>query len=215
MKKVIIGGIIFTFIMVTWILAVYSQLPSQIPTHFNLNAIDSYGDRSHIFMYPMLFVGLNIMMIGLPYLDPKKKNYVKFNRTYLRIIWLMDIVMFIFFSCLLYSMFYPNNVNMNLFSQIFIGVLILCMGNMMPRIKQNYFIGIKTPWVLADERVWNKTHRISGRLWFGGGIFLIIRAFIPQFSLWIDVLVFVILVIIPLIYSFMLYKKLNKKGETL
>lgn len=213
MKKVMIGGAILTIFMLVVIFALYPNLPSQIPTHWNLHEIDGYGDKVYIFMYPAIIIGMNALMLAVPYLDPKKQNYKKFNQTYISFIWMIDIFFFLFFCCLLYSIFNPESVDMNMFAQLFFGVLIACMGNLMPRVRQNYFIGIKTPWVLADERVWNKTHRFSGRLWFGGGIFLFISALLPITSLWLNIFVFIILIVIPLIYSYVVYKKLNKKEK--
>ena len=74
----------------------------------------------------------------------------------------------------------------------------------MPKCKQNYTMGIKLPWTLADEEVWNKTHRLAGFLWTMGGIIIVATAFLNSIVLFFSVTA--LLVIIPTVYAFVIYK---------
>ena len=88
----------------------------------------------------------------------------------------------------------------------------LFIGNMMPKIKQNFFFGIKTPWALMDEENWYKTHRLGGKTFVIGGIIIMLTAFIPGEAKLIGFLVALLpMIFIPFVYSFMLFKNKNKE----
>ena len=88
---------------------------------------------------------------------------------------------------------------------LFMGALFVIIGNYMPKCKQSYTIGIKIPWTLNDEENWNKTHRMAGFLWVIGGVVIMATAFLGTFQLLFVVLI--PMVIIPFVYSYLLYKK--------
>ena len=81
----------------------------------------------------------------------------------------------------------------------------MIIGNYLPKCKQNYTVGIKTPWTLNNEEVWNKTHKISGYLWVIGGFIITISSFIGFESIMLVVLI--IIAFVPIVYSYILYKK--------
>lgn len=91
----------------------------------------------------------------------------------------------------------------------FIGLLISLVGNYMNNLKPNYFAGIRLPWTLNDPENWRRTHLLAGKLWFAGGILLIITSFLlPEYLLIpLIVTVFVVIVIIPGIYSYRIYRR--------
>ena len=92
--------------------------------------------------------------------------------------------------------------------------MFVIIGNYLPKCKQNYTIGIRIKWTLENEENWNATHRIVGKLWVIGGILLIISVFLPDFMiLWVMVMAIIVLVIIPVLYSYMYYKKQVRKGN--
>jgi len=87
------------------------------------------------------------------------------------------------------------------------GVLFVIIGNLLPKVKQNFFMGIKTPWALADEQVWYETHRFGGKIWFGVGIIMCICGFLPgQAGIPIVLGGAVIAAIVPMVYSYIVYK---------
>ena len=88
---------------------------------------------------------------------------------------------------------------------LFFGALFVIVGNYMPKCKQNYSIGIKLPWTLNDEENWNRTHRLAGKLWVAGGFLEMMTAFFGGFILFF--IISIAMIIIPTVYSYVLYKK--------
>ena len=89
------------------------------------------------------------------------------------------------------------------------GLMFIIVGNLLPKCPQTYTMGIKLPWTLASEENWNKTHRFGGKLWVGGGILTMATAFLGSFWLLIGVLV--VMVVAPTLYSYLYYRKYEKK----
>ena len=89
-----------------------------------------------------------------------------------------------------------------------LGVLFIVFGNYFKTIKANYFIGIRTPWTLENENVWKKTHTMAGKLWFIAGLIIVLGSVIlePQNNLKFALFITTLIIIIPLIYSYMVYK---------
>jgi uncharacterized membrane protein len=88
---------------------------------------------------------------------------------------------------------------------ILLGLLFVAIGNYMPKCKQNYTIGIKIPWTLASEENWNRTHRLAGWVWVGGGVVMLLSGFLGIF--WLTLVPAIIMVAVPLIYSYILHQK--------
>lgn len=202
-----------------YIATIWNQLPEIIPTHFNLEGkADDWGSRWTIFLMPVISFPLYFILRYIPRIDPRFKNYQMFQRSYNYIrlavqLFLASITVFIVQITLHNSL-----ANMGA-KWIIILVLIFfaVMGNFLRTIRSNYFAGIRTPWTLENETVWRKTHELSGRLWFYGGLML---AFITLFlnDKWTLILIFPSLMIIagfiPVIYSYFCYKKINRETQT-
>ncbi|MNI76151.1 Immunity protein SdpI [compost metagenome] len=91
-----------------------------------------------------------------------------------------------------------------------LGLLFIVLGNYMPQIRHNYFMGIRTPWTLADPEVWRKTHRLSGFMWMIGGVLILLAAFIPAaLSIGMIIAALVIATLIPTFYSWMLAQRVK------
>ncbi len=92
---------------------------------------------------------------------------------------------------------------------LLIGLLYLILGNYFKTVKANYFIGIRTPWTLENETVWKRTHKLGGKMWFVGGITVIIFSLIldSQINFTLFLVITGIISIIPIIYSYIIYKK--------
>ena len=195
--------------------SVYSQLPATIPVHFGLQGADGYGEKSQSWLFIMIITGisfgLTIFLKYLPAIDPKKTAAISGN-----LIAKISAVMVIFFAAL--QVIIINAMNGNLFSMEkflipLMSVFFSLLGNLFLNIKPNYFIGIRLPWTLENEDNWRKTHRLAGKLWFSGGLLCaIISLFVPYQIAFIIFLVIVgLLTIIPIAYSFLLFKDFQKK----
>jgi len=190
------------------VLWAYPKLPQQIPSHWNMKGeVDGYAAKAF-----GAFMGLSIAALIyfgfylLAKIDPLKKNYQRFNKGYL----LIRDTMITFFVLLniisvLAGLGYIEDASKSIF--ILFSLLMIAMGNYMPTFKRNWFLGIKTPWTVSSEEVWNRTHRIGGKLFMLGGLLGLIEAIFMDSSY-----LFLIGVIGAslgsTIYSYWLYQKL-------
>jgi uncharacterized membrane protein len=161
-------------------LIVFPSLPSEMATHWGASGEpDGYMTKWWgTFFLPTFLLGLYGMLVALPKIDPKKDNYEKFSGTYNLIVLLFVIFLsLLHVGVLLFNLDYDINISM--FVPVGVGILFTILGNYMPKFKHNYFVGIKTPWTLANEKVWAKTHRLGGKVFIVMGLFLIASAFLP------------------------------------
>lgn len=188
----------------------YPSLPDQVPTHWNIQGeVDGYSHKSVTsLIMPLLPLAIYVLMTITPKIDPKRQNYTKFGPSYDRIKNLIVIIMVgVTLLPLLAALGY--NIKVDLLIRIFIPVLFIAIGNYMGKIKHNYFIGIKIPWTLASEEVWNKTHRLGGKLMVAGGIFALAGVFAPPTVGFIMVMVGIFVpLILSMVYSYLEYRKL-------
>jgi len=155
-------------------------LPERVPTHWNIaGQIDGWNSKNFaVFFFPMLIAGLYLLLSFIPLMDPLKTNIELFGHLYF---WFK--VVFVLFMGMLYGVtIYAglgNQVNVGLAVMLGIAVLFLFIGLMMPKIKKNYTIGIRLPWTLHSEAVWDKTHQFGGKLFIALAILMVIIAFLP------------------------------------
>lgn len=191
-------------------------LPKQIPIHFDVSGnVDSYGSRGFIFIAPFFSFFLILMAEAARHFDPKKENYSFFQKHYYSFFFLIGLLLF---SCEIYTLWYcyfPNKViNISDYLIPCIGLLFAYMGNIMPKFKHNYFIGIRTPQTLSNEKVWYRTHRFTGKIWFAGGILTVLTIFLPKMlKVWAFFAIALLLAVLPFLYSFLIYKKIVNEDK--
>lgn len=187
----------------------YSYLPEQIPTHFDIAGnVDDYGGKIQIFLAPLIILFMIISAEVARNVDPKKSAYSRFNKQYYLIFFLVSILML----CIqLYTLAYSFNIkviNISILMPFAVGLLFTIIGNSMPKFKQNFYAGIRTSWALSDEEVWFKTHRFGGKVWFIGGILMMVSSILPDNIKMIAFFgIIMILTIVPTVYSYIIYKK--------
>lgn len=187
----------------------YNKLPDQLAVHFGINGkADGYQGKFTFLLTGVLFlIGVPLLLKITRYIDPKNKNYDKFESTYdmFRLI-LTAFLSVLYITLILFNLGYAVNIQMIVL--IGIGLLFMYLGKSMSRIRYNYTMGIRTPWTLASEDVWQRTHRFAGPLWLIGGIVIIILAFLPGNLAFIIMLIIVVIIaLVPILYSFIIYKK--------
>ena len=141
----------------------YPQLPPVVATHFDLQG-DPNGWSSRLFaavLVPALGIVVALVFTALPHIDPKRANYAKFGPTY----WTIANAVLAFVAAVHVLMLgkalgWP--INMNRVASLGIGGLFVLLGNLMTRLRPNWFMGIRTPWTLSSDTVWRKTHRFGG-----------------------------------------------------
>lgn len=194
-------------------LVLYDRLPEQMAVHFGLNGKpDGYQSKlSFLILFSLLVIGLPILLKISRFIDPIQTNYEKFARAFEIIrVALTILLSSSFFITLLYNLGY--SVNIQMFALTGIGLLFLIIGNYMGQLRFNYFIGIRTPWTLADEAVWRRTHRLAGPIWMFSGIVSIFAALLPAMAaVWSFGFALGTSVLLPTVYSFVLYKQYEEK----
>lgn len=195
---------------------IWNSLSEKVPIHWNsAGEINGWGNKSELVIIPILLPLLTyIIFLVTPMIDPKKKLQAMGNKYYqlkFCIVLLMSVLaLFILHAANSKSFFNPNTVI------ILIGLLFIIIGNYLPAVKANYFIGIKTPWTLENETVWRKTHQLAGKIWFPGGLLVIILSFIIKDSRLLQIIFLIItgvITIIPIVYSFLIFKKESQNSH--
>lgn len=203
---------IISFITLIIGLVIFPSLSEKIPVHFNpLGEVDRLGSRWTIFLAPAINFIMIILAEGLRKIDPKSESYKKFEPQYYNIMFFVALLME---SIQLITIGYTFGYEMNIarIMPLIMGIMFIFLGNIMPKFKHNYFVGIKTSWALASERVWYLTHRFTGKVWVIGGIAILLSAFLPVENIaWIFITIVTILAITPVVTSYYFYRKHENK----
>lgn len=182
----------------------YEELPEQMAIHFNSTGeADNYMNKNFVlFGLPILLAILNLITQFRLVTDPQKINYSKVLLYVTR--WLIPVVSIgaMSFTILVGI---GKSINIGNIGPIIAGLLIIIVGNYLPKCHFNYTMGIKLPWTLNNEDNWNKTHRFAGFIWVVGGIIILLSAFWP--TKYVILGIIGAMVIIPMVYSFLLYRQ--------
>jgi uncharacterized membrane protein len=211
-KYFIIGfALVVTCLLVTAIL--FPHMPSRIPTHWNAHGqVNGYSAKGTLFIInPGIMLGTLGLFAILPWLSPRHFEVETFRSTYLYIM-----VVFVAFLSFVHALALWSAVTgqMDTHKAISGGMCLLfaLLGNVMGKVRRNFYIGIRTPWTIADERVWNATHRLGAKTLVLGGLVGLIFALAGSRSG-----LFLVPVLagsfVPTIYSLIYYKQLKRRGE--
>ena len=203
LPKLIITSLIILIPIVIGLI-LWDKLPNQVPMHWNAQGeVDSYGTKFQaVFLMPLVLVAFHWICILGTSLDPKKQNIN--DKMVTLVLWIIPIISLLCNS-MMYATALGHKVNVEIIMPLFMGALFVVIGNYMPKCKQSYTVGIKLPWTLDNEENWNKTHRLAGFLWVIGGVIIMATAFLGAF--WLFFIVLIPMVVIPFVYSYLLYKK--------
>lgn len=190
---------------------VFSNLPDQMATHWGPSGeADGYSSKWFgAFFGPIIILFIGGLLMLSPKIDPRRQNYEKFKNSY-SIIMNASLTLLFVIHILVLANGLGYDVHMDAAVSLLTGALFVIIGNYLPRVRPSYFVGIRTPWTLADDRVWTKTHRTGGLLFVIGGLVLILSAFFPA-AVKIPTLITVAVLItcIPYLQSYFLFKKIR------
>lgn len=172
-RKLRIANYTIALLTLLVIACLYPSLPSQIPTQWGFDGHVSYGPKSTIWMMGGMFVLFAFLFDFMPKIDPRKRNYQKFGQIYDVFCVGLQVFLAITTGIILSESFAPGRINAPKIILLMLSILFLCLGNSLPKIQSNFFMGIKTPWTLSSEDVWRRTHRLAGKLYVGCGIILL------------------------------------------
>jgi uncharacterized membrane protein len=194
----------------------YTSLPEQIPTHWNIRGeVDGYGGKWTLFIFPAIMVGMLVMFYFLPVLSPKQFEVDAFRATYLFIMVLVVGLFAYMDGIMLYVVHQTvaKHATVDLGRAFLAGLFLFfaLLGNVMGKVRKNFYIGVRVPWTLASDRVWNDTHRLAAWVWVSAGVIgfamIVLGApILAAFGL------LIVSALIPVVYSFVHYKSLEQRG---
>ena len=202
--------IIFLIILASFIVGIYfyPQMPEMMASHWNTKGqVDDYLPKFWgSFLMPFVSLGLFLLFILIPKIDPLKENIEKFRKYFDHFI--MLIILFLFYIYIL-TILWNLNFRFDM-SQLLIpaiGLLFYYCGILVENAKRNWFIGIRTPWTLSSDKVWEKTHKIGGRLFKIAGIVALFGIFFPDYSMFIVLVPALFVAVYTTVYSYFEYQK--------
>lgn len=194
-------------------LIVAPSLPETVPVHWNAaGQPDGYGSKAiMLWLMPSIMLGIVGLAWIIPVISPKKFEIGPFSTAYTAIMVAIQLMEFFIHILLLRG---AGNVQFNVTRAILpvMFVFFAVMGNFMGKVRQNYFMGVRTPWTLADERVWDMTHREAGHLWFWGGLVgaALAAAGAPVY---LSIGLLLVIALVPVARSYMFAKRLGVVGR--
>jgi len=192
-------------------LILWNRLPDRIPTHFGFNGkADQYSSKAFsVFFMPVFLLFIHWFMIWGTMMDPKHEKVS--DKIYTMIIYSVPLIS-VFTNLTIYLKAINQNFDITRAIMCLVSLIFIVIGNYLPKTRQNYTIGIKLPWTLEDPQNWDKVHRLGGYLFVGAGLALFISIFFPgNTMIYVMLAVTILATIIPVIYSYRLYKE--KKAD--
>lgn len=207
--RVISAGIILLSFFIG--IVSYSYMPDMMPMHWNAQGeIDGYmGKLWGLFMSPMISLGLFALFLVIPKLDPRRSNLESFKEYYQGIILvIVGFLFYVYILTILSAIGYKFNMVQAM--SISFAVLFYYIGIVLKKTKSNFFVGIKTPWTLSDEKVWEKTHDLGGKLFKISGIIAFFGALFKEVAIFLMIIPIIVASIFIYIYSYLEYAKIHK-----
>lgn len=197
--------VLLSFVLAFWS---YPQMPERMASHWGLdNQVNGYMPKFWgVFMMPLLSVLLYGLFLIIPRIDPKKANIAKFKHYFDTFIFIMLLfLLYLYKLTILWNLDYQFNLGQWVVPGI--AVVFFYVGVLLGHTEPNWFIGIRTPWTLSNEKVWRKTHQLGGLLFKIVAIVSLLSFLVPQIAYYIVIGGAVGVALFLFIYSYYLFKK--------
>ena len=206
--KLAIGTLLAAAVLAS--LVAYPQLPDSVATHWNAaGEVDGWMPKAvGAFVGPAIMLVVTGIFSVLPRISPKGYELEQATRAYRAI--LAALLLFLaglHVVTLAWNLGYP--VSIGVAAAVLLGVLLAVLGNYLSKVPRNIFIGVRTPWTLADEDVWFRTHRVAARTFTAGGLAVAVLAPLAgeRYALPVVIAGVIVAAVIPVIYSYAIYRK--------
>lgn len=210
----------FRIVFIIWaiqlILSFYFGLSlaadAKVPSHWNFKGeIDGWcGKWTAILLFPAINLAIILLAFFFPTLSPRyRKDPERFRKILPAFI---GILVFFFTIIHIYTLLIARGILpvASHFILITIGLLFICLGNLLPKLPSNFYMGVRLPWTLSSEIVWRKTHRIAGWSFSLGGIIFVITGFVGEktpIAQFILIAAFLLIILVPAFSAFLIYRK--------
>jgi uncharacterized membrane protein len=186
----------------------YPQVPDKMASHWNAQGqVDGYMSKFWgLFLIPIVSIGLFLLFLLIPKIDPLKENIEKFRKYFDGFIMIVFLfLLYIYILTILWNIGLRFDMGQAIAPSM--GLLFYFVGVLVEKSKRNWFIGIRTPWTLSSEKVWDKTHRIGGKLFKVAGVIAFIGALIKEYSIILFIVPIVLVSVYTIVYSYLEYQK--------
>jgi uncharacterized membrane protein len=193
--------------------ALYSRLPQPVPLHW-----DAHGRANGFmakplgaFILPLITLGSYLLLTVLPRISPRGYGIDRFARVFELLKATITAFLFLVTALgLLAAAGAPVPIARVVPAAV--GLLLVVLGNFMGKVTRNFFVGIRTPWTLASDEVWLRTHRLGGKMLVLGGVALLISALLGGGFLLAGVAAVILAALVPIVYSYLLYRRLESQS---
>jgi uncharacterized membrane protein len=191
----------------------YAHFPASVPSHWGINGeVNGHSSKAFgAFFLPILVTGLYLLFLALPYIDPKKDHYASFDKAYHGI---KNIFVAFMFALYIFTGLAGLGYNIAVGSVLPIGVglLFIGIGYFIKSVKQNWWMGVRTPWTMESPVVWQKTNALMAKLMMVGGLLIALCSLaIPNdYKIGLFVVAIIIIAIVPIVYSYFIYQAEQK-----
>jgi uncharacterized membrane protein len=190
-------------------LLLWNQLPDPMASHWGTDD-QVNGTMSKfwgVFLMPVITIAMLLMFLVIPAIDPLKANIAQFRDTFNSFIALIVAFMvYIYGLTLVWNLGYTS-FRMSTAMLPAMGLLFIFVGVMIGKAKRNYFIGIRTPWTLSSDKVWDETHRVGSKLFIASGVLALLGAFFPDYAFWFIMVPVLGTALFTIIYSYVLFRR--------
>lgn len=190
----------------------WDRLPANMVSHWGTDGVAD-GTAPKVFMVfgvPLILLALQwLMLLTETFLQKQKQQNEKIIAITFWIIPVMSLAVHVF----IYSVALEKDWNISTLIPVLIGGLFLYIGNYLPKTTRNRTMGIKLRWTMGNDENWQKTHRLGGRLWFWGGLVILVSALLPiQYAIAVMIVMILVSTLVPTVYSYRIYKKHKAQG---
>lgn len=197
-------------LMLAAVLVAWGSLPEQVPTHWGVSGeADAWGSRSSLFILPAVALGLWGLFMMLIRIGPRHENLARSRETW----WLVANCSIVMLAVVHFTQLAAGlgwQVDVSRLVLVASCILVVAIGNYLPRMKPNWWMGIRTPWTLESDEVWRETHRVGGRWMVIGGVVAALAVFLPApVNVFAFLSILVGVSIFAVVYSYLIWRRLG------